>query len=43
MYSDSFKFFSLFPTQNELPQVIIGMYRVIYHIGALSVVIRTTS
>ena len=34
-------FFFLFSTQNRVPQIIIGMARVIYQIKGLSVVIRT--
>ena len=33
--------FFLFSTQNQVPQIIVGMGRVIYHAEALSVVIRT--
>ena len=32
----------LFSTQNQVPQIIIGIGRVIYHIKTLSVVIQTT-
>ena len=43
MYSGVLVFFFLFSTQNQVPQISIGMGRVIYHIKALSIVIRTTS
>ena len=35
--------FLLFSTQNQVPQIIIGMSRVIYSIKALSVVILRTT
>ena len=35
--------FFLFSTKNQVPKIIIGMGRVIYHIKALPVLIRTTS
>ena len=35
--------FFLFSTQNQVPQIIIGLGRVVYHIKALSVVIRMSS
>ena len=35
-------FFILFSTQRQVPQKIIGMDRVVFHIKAFSIVIRTT-
>ena len=32
----------LFFTQKQIPQIIVGMDRIVYHIEALPVVIRTT-
>ena len=39
----SLSFFVFFSTQNQVPQIIIGMGRMIYHIKVFSVLIRTTS
>ena len=36
-----FSFFFLFSTQNQVPQITIRMGRMIYHIKAISIVIRT--
>ena len=34
--------FFLFSKQNQVPQIVTGMGRVIYHTKAISIVIRTT-